>query len=436
MKRSKTYRAKSVKQVECEEVVQGRGRQAVQVGLDIGKRSVLAVVRWKDGTFERPWLVKNPEELGAFVGLLRAIRRGRPLRVAMEPTGTYGDALRQALFDADIRVERVSPKVAHDYAEVFDGVPSQFDGKDAGVVAELSALGKSQEWTYEEPSQVDQELGYWVDWMDAQRRQAVMWQGRLEALLARHWPEATRCIKVSSVTLMSILEQYGGPQALAQDPQATARVARWGGHYLSAEKIRRLLASARETVGVRQGVVDLQRMRQYAGQALAARREVRRGKCRLAKLAQANAVIQAQAPVVGLATACVLWVYVGDPREYFCAAAYRKAMGLNLTEYSSGDYQGRLRISKRGASAVRRWLYLAALRWIRSGPTKRWYLRKRARDGEATAKRAVMGVMRKLAKGLHWVGTTGESFQPERLFARQSSPGGKPARRSPVRSNG
>jgi hypothetical protein len=32
--------------------------------------------------------------------------------------------LRQACTDAGIEVQRVSPKAAHDYAEVFDGVPS------------------------------------------------------------------------------------------------------------------------------------------------------------------------------------------------------------------------------------------------------------------------------------------------------------------------
>ena len=66
--------------------------------------------------------------------------------MALEPSGTYGDPLRQALSDAGIAVVRVSPKAAHDYAEVFDGVPSQHDGKDAAVVAELAALGKSTPW--------------------------------------------------------------------------------------------------------------------------------------------------------------------------------------------------------------------------------------------------------------------------------------------------
>lgn len=195
MRNSRTYRARSVKNVDWKDVVKGRGRQVVHVGIDVGKRAVLAVVRWNGNEFERPWLVKNPDEIRQFVGLLVEVKRGRQLTVAMEPTGTYGDVLRQALFDAGIRAERVSPKVAHDYAEVFDGVPSQFDGKDAAVVAELAALGKSQEWKYETRSIADEEMAYWVDWMDAQRRQAAMWLGRLKALLARHWPEATRWLR-------------------------------------------------------------------------------------------------------------------------------------------------------------------------------------------------------------------------------------------------
>ena len=403
----------------------------MHVGVDMGKRAFLAVVRWEDGRFERPWLVENPGEIREFVDLLRRAGRGRELTVAMEPTGTYGDAMRQALSDGGLRLERVSPKGAHDYAEVFDGVPSQHDGKDAAVVAELAALGKSREWRYEPPSEVDQEMAYWVDWMDAERVQGSMWLGRLEGLLARHWPEATRWLKLSSATLLRILQEYGGPGGLAEDGRAFSRVSSWGRHYLGEEKVGGLLASAADTVGVRQTTIDVRRMQVYAGQALAARREVERSKRRLADLARGNPVIQAQARAVGVATACVLWVHLGDPHEYSCAAAYRKAMGLNLAEYSSGQYQGRLRISKRGASQVRRWLYFAALRWVQREPVKRWYLRKRARD-EEEAKRAVVGVMRKLAKGLHHVGTTGEPFHAGLLFRRRSPRGCPTTRRSPV----
>src|SRR4051812_38471608 len=105
-------------------------------------------------------------------------------------------------------------------------------------------------------------------------------------------------------------------------------------------------------------------------------------KRQLGKLVRGRAVLEAQARVVGGATACVLWASVGDPRDYGCGAAYRKAMGLNLTEHSSGTKKGELHISKRGKPQARRWLYLAALRLIKKAAVREWYQAKKQRDGQ------------------------------------------------------
>jgi transposase len=406
-------------------VSQGHGGQEIHIGFDVGKQEVLAVVRWAGGDFERPWLVKNPSEIGELVGLLTRVNAERPLVTAMEPTGTYGDALRQALSDAGLRVDRVGAKAAHDYAEIFDGVPSQHDGKDAAVVAELAALGKSVEWPYKPLRETDQELAFHVDWMDAQRRQYAMWLGRLEGLLARHWPEATCWLELSSATLLQALKRYGGPAGLAGDGNASAELRRWGGSYLTVEKIRGLIESARASMGVRQTAIDVRRIQQYAEQALAARAEIAKSQHCLQELARGNAAIQAQAQAVGVATACVLWVHLGDPAEYHCGAAYRKAMGLNLVEHSSGMYQGKLRISKRGSAQVRRWLYLGVLRLVSKDPVQRWYRQKKSKDGDK-AKRALIGVMRKLALALYEVGAKGQTFDAMRLFP------GVPIKRSKV----
>src|SRR4029450_3501213 len=92
---------------------------------------------------------------------------------------------------AGLIAHRVSPKAAADYAEIFDGVPSQHDGKDAAVVAELAAQGRSWPWPLALPSEAEQELAFQVDWLDGQRRQTQLWYGRLEALLSRPWAGGT-----------------------------------------------------------------------------------------------------------------------------------------------------------------------------------------------------------------------------------------------------
>jgi transposase len=404
--------------VSLEVLIRGRAGQDVVVGFDIGKFEVLTVLRWGNNDFNRPWRVSNPEQIPDLVRLLVQLGQGRRLRVALEPSGTYGDPLRQACHDAGLSVWRVSPKAAHDYAEIFDGTPSQHDGKDAGVVAELAALGKATAWPYTVKPLWEQQLAYWVDWLEAQRQLLVLWSGRLEGLLARYWPEATRVLKVTKATLLHALIHYGGPAALAADGQADERLARWGGSCLSADKRRRLLQAAQSSVGIRQGEVEQQRLREYASEALKARQQMRRCQRELAKLVQGQPVLQAQARVVGSATACVLWASVGDPRAYECGAAYRKAMGLNLTEYSSGTKQGELHISKRGNPQTRRWLYLAALRLCKQAGVREWYQAKKQRDG-AEAKRAVVGVMRKLVLALHQVGAKGATFEVGRLFGRK-----------------
>jgi transposase len=416
MSKSKPYSAVAVNQVSMEQLIKGREGLEVVVGFDIGKYEILSVPRWGNAEFGRPWRVRNPEQIPALVGLLVRLAEGRRLGLALEPSGTYGDALRQALQDAALAVQRVSPKAAHDYAEIFDGVPSQHDGKDAAVVAELAALGKASVWRYEQKPGWEQELDYWVDWLEAQRQLLVLWTGRLEGLLARHWPEATRVLRLTSAVLLRALAHYGGPAALAADAQAQRRLARWGGHLLKADKVQQLVEAARDSVGIRQGEVQTRQLQQYAAEAFQARRQMARSRRELARLAGEQEVLQGQARAVGSATACVLWASVGDPRGYPCGQAYRKAMGLNLTERSSGTSQGKLHISKRGRPQARRWLYLAALRLVKEAGVRQWYEAKKERDAQE-AKRGLVGVMRKLALALYQVGARGATFEAGRLFA-------------------
>ena len=141
-----------------------------------------------------------------------------------------------------------------------------------------------------------------------------------------------------------------GPQELGGGPRCRGAVGPLGWSVLAPEKAERLVEEARSSVGVRVGEWQRRQIKEYAREALIARQQIKGAERRLRELAVGNKVLEAQGNAVGIATACVLWTCVGDPRKYHAAAAYRKAMGLNLKERSSGDYQGQLRISKRGSA--------------------------------------------------------------------------------------
>lgn len=424
VKQSRTYRVKDVKQVVVEEVVGGHAGEWGTVGLDISKEEIMVSLRWGDGSFAGPWRAENPGEIRGVVALLQKLGEGRRLRVGLEPTGTYGDALRQALTQAGLDVHRVSGKASHDYAEIFDGVPSQHDGKDAAIVAELVALGKSSPWPYEEESAEDQERRYWTDRLDGTVQMHQMWTGRLEALLARHWPEVTRLLELNSVALLKSLAHYGGPGELAADEAAGGRLRGWGGSGLKEEKIEAVLASARETLGIIPGAFASRSIRECAQELLHLLQQRREANRELAGLCEAHPVLKLHAAAVGAGTASALWVALGDPRDYESGEAYRKAMGLNLKECSSGRHKGELKITKRGPGVVRRFLYMAALRQVKEAEVREWYAAKKARDGGRGGK-GVVGVMRKLALALHRVAVSGVAYDAGKLFP------GRPLKQKP-----
>ena len=413
--RRRAYRAMSVKNLKIENVLAELAAGPIWVGLDVGKGEVFAVVRDRPGHFTRPWKTKQPSEIGGLITVLRGLAAVRPLVVAMESTGTYGDALRQAATDAQLDAHRVSGKATHDYAEIFDGVPSAHDGKDAAMIAELACFGKSCPWPYQAKSPGDSEIDSLVGWLDVQQGILRTWQGRLEAMLARHWPESTEILSLGSATLLRVCVHYGGPRPLSDDSSAESRLAAWGGHLLKSEKIERLLASAKTTVGVRMDEQDSLRLGRYATGALQAHGEVEQSKRRLEHLADEDPRLARMAQVVGRVTACVLWSVLGDPNRYHCGAAYIKAMGLNLKERSSGKYQGKLKITKRGSGVARRCLYFAAMRQVQTRPVRDWYEAKKGRDGDR-GRVALIAVTRKLGLALHAVASGEQPFDAWCLF--------------------
>ena len=69
MQKIRAYRATEVKNVCLGRVLEGRDGQRVDVGLDVGKETVFAVLRWSQSDFGRPWKVNNPLSDSQFFGV-------------------------------------------------------------------------------------------------------------------------------------------------------------------------------------------------------------------------------------------------------------------------------------------------------------------------------------------------------------------------------
>ena len=156
-------------------------------------------------------------------------------------------------------------------------------------------------------------------------------------------------------------------------------------------------------------------MQTLAREALRNRQERQHAAKRLKTLAKRLPSVVALQPAWGETTAAVLVSEVGEPRCFETPSSYVKAFGLNLKVRSSGRYNGQLRITKRGSSVARRWLYMLALRKVqRDTVIRAWYQKKIARDGGIKMK-ALIAIMRKLAAAM-WHVARGAEFDSTKLF--------------------
>lgn len=415
MKRKRSYAAVDVEQLDVEALL-----PLVTVGcivaIDVAKTKFVAAIATAGGEVLKLVKFEHPRQTIAFLGLLRALQQAeRKPVVVMEPTGTYGDALRYQCHALGLRVHMMPPKHSHDFAEVLDGVPSMHDPKAATVLAKLQAIKPARAWQPESDTRRD--LRAWVDQRHPIARTLAIYHGHLEAMLARHWPELEAHVDVyRQRSWFALLTKYPGPQAVAAAGEAAAITLRKAsrGHF-GPTRLQAILDAAKTSTGVPMTAGEQDRLRAIAEQIELQTRRLDAVDATLADLVAEDVVLSRLATVVGPACAAAVGSLVGSPLDFPNARALEKAFGLNLKEKSSGNTRGQMSITKRGPGPVRHLLFMAALRLMKDDAVALSWCRAR-RGYKADQKiKAVVALMRKLARAL-WHVARGEAFDATKLF--------------------
>jgi transposase len=415
MKTKRTYNAIDVEKLELEALV-GLLTIGCIVAIDVAKTKFVAAIATAAGEVLRLFRFEHPRQTGAFLRVLTALRDAKlEPRVVMEPTGTYGDAVRYQCHALEIPVHMMSPKHTHDFAEVLDGVPSMHDPKAAVALARLHAVRPAPRW--EPASESRRDVRALLNERVPVARMHEIYFGHLEAHLARHWPELGTWVDVRAQrSWMALLKELTGPQAVATAPaQAIETLRRASRGQFAPERSRAIVESARATTGVPMTTGETTMLRSVVTSIEQTTRQLDAIDARLADLTKGNAELTNMAAVVGPACAAAIIGHVGSPLAFASPRALEKAMGLNLKERSSGEKKGRLSITKRGPAQVRQFLYLAAIRMIDQDEIlTAWYRARKAyaRDAKMAA---VVALMRKLARAL-WHVARGKAFDARKLF--------------------
>lgn len=408
------YRSVEYKRVNWQRVVDQCAGERVVFAVDVAKEAFVGLLRVRSGADVLRIRWRHPRDTPGLLSELERVAQGAQLEAVMESSGTYGDVLRWQLEQRGVTVYHLSAKRVHDAAEVYDGVPSLHDPKACEVIVELHERGLSQRWVEEDDDRRAQKA-YTHMLREAKRREQQV-RNRLEALLARHWPELLVLQALNSASLIALIGAYGGPQqvwGLAALARECLRKAS-GGH-LSEESIEAIIDSAGTTLGVPCVVEERQHLRQLANELVDIGTRLKRLEKAIRQQVTEDERMRDLAPILGYTTTLVLFALFGSPANYPSAHSYCKAMGLNLKEHSSGKHKGKLAITKRGPSLGRFYLYFAALRLIaRDARVARWFQAKTQRPGAIKGKQ-VVELMRRIAKGI-WHHAQGRPFSPEKLF--------------------
>jgi len=270
-----TYRSKNVNKINWEKVREKPADELLLFAIDVAKEKQYALLSNASGTVSELVWWNHPEQTHKMLDILESF--SCPLDVVMESTGTYGDALRHQFRVSGFGIYQISAKRVSDAQEIFDGVPSQHDAKAATLITQLHRTGISKPWV--ELTETARSLNALRREYDLHQSQYQRNQNRLEAYLSRHWPEVHYCLELNSVTLESLLIEYGSPERIAADKEtAVIKMRSWGKSQLKDEKIHRVIEGACYTLGQPCTEVEIQYLQALATEMRHSRLQQQRAK--------------------------------------------------------------------------------------------------------------------------------------------------------------
>ena len=403
------YRTKKVNDINWPQLRDQFAGQALVFAVDVAKEQQFALLSNPELSESVLMQWNHLEQTAELINELKQLNT--PITVVMESTSTYGDAMRYQFRQAGFTIHQACAKRVHDAKEIYDGVPSLHDAKAAWLIARLYKEGLTKPW--HELDDKERELNAYRREYELHQSQHERNQNRLEAFLSRHWPEVLLLLALDSVTLESLLIDYGSPEQIAANAEQAAKdMRRWGKSCLSLEKIDAIIHSAATTLG--QPCIEAERhyLQALAEELRHSRKQAKNAKQALEAVVKAEPGLKEMGLTIGMVTTAILIGLHLDPRHFGCARSYLKALGLNLKEKSSGQDHGKLTLTKRGSALARKYLYFAALRLIKSDPVvSAWY---RSKVDPRAKSKTVIAFMRKLAKAL-WHVARGQRFDASKL---------------------
>lgn len=340
--------------------------------------------------------------------------------VGMESTGHYWFNFADWLVKQGIEVMVVNPATTKRNKENRDNTPSKSDPKDALVIAECVSRGFYTQ--YHQPCEKFQNLRAHMANRERWVSESVRLKNQLHRWLDLYFPEFAEMFPdLDSLRSLATLREFPAPSDLnGLTPEDV--VEAWGKHMQrpggvsglrrAKELLERAKRSAGETTTLKAAKWDLQHLLDRYEQI----QKILGDYAEKAEDMLADMPGNEELKSVGLSATlrAAILAFGGDLRHFDHGDQLLRKAGLNLAERSSGKHKGKVKLSKRGSSRLRKYLFLATLQLVANQPAfQRWH-EHNVKSKRMTKMKSIVKLMGKLARILVAIVVKGESFQAEK----------------------
>jgi transposase len=344
------------------------------VAIDVGMEMNHGYCTTPDGRDIRPFKFDNTREgMDKLWGMVMASKNRfqcEGIIVGYESTGPYGEPMVHYLMKKPVMLVQVNPMHTKRIKELNGNSPLKTDDKDPRVIADIIRWGHSLSIVIPEGDAAY--LRRLNNSRERHIRERTALLNQLQQLVFLLFPEFKKVMKdIRCKTPIYLLKKYLTPMAISvldKDTLGEEMRKKSRGKF-KVQNAERLISFAKNTVGIKEGVLGLSMDIQHILIQLEMLNTLiveieSEMETALGRIPYSSKLLS----IKGLGVVSVAGIIgeIGDFSKFQTRSEIMKLAGLDLYEISSGKWKGRRKISKRGRSLLRKILYYAAIQTIRN----------------------------------------------------------------------
>jgi transposase len=402
--------------------------QHLVVGIDIAQLTHVArAVNFRGIAIGNPLSFSNDEEgfqiLLRWIQSLQVAHNLNSAIIGMEPTGHYWLSVSRWLSEKQFEVVLVNPHLVKKNKENRDNTPSKSDKKDALVIADMVKNGYYS--FIRNTSEAFVELRVFLSNRDSVVTRLVSAKNQIHRWVDVVFPELRQVFKnLMCKGSLATLRLFPTPEELRKlTPQDVARGWKSIMQRQPGDKnAQTLITLASQSVGSKQATQAYKlHLMQLLDEYDLACQQLQVVEAEIIAVLDRIPFAKSMLAVKGINAISLAGILgeAGDLSGFVHGNALLRHAGLNLAEASSGKWTGQMKISKRGRSRLRRFIFMMTMSLVANNPEFKAMHAYNVQVKKMKRMRSIMKLCGKLARILVGMARSGEAYNPPKTMPIQ-----------------